>query len=452
MQFNINAYNSYYFVGIGGISMSSLALILKRSGKEVKGYDRVKSDATQSLEAEGITVYYETTENNCKGCDIAVFTAAIAADNPEMKYINEAGIPAISRAELLGAIAKEYPNSIAVAGTHGKSTTCGILSQIFLSFKEADPSILIGAKLPCIHSTFRTGHDGNFVFEACEYKDAFLKFFPTVSVVLNVELDHIDYFHSLEEMENSFQRFINNTAERGCVIVNKDSVHAIECMEGYKRKFYTYSITDEKADFYAKDIRFDHGLPSYTLVFKGREVFRAELSIPGEHNISNSLAAVAAAFMSKVPDEAIIKGLKDFRGVGRRFEYKGKVNGALVYDDYAHHPDEIRATLAATRNMDVNRIISVFQPHTFSRLHALFDDFVEAFEDADIKVFADVFAAREENVYGVSSEMLARSVKNGVYLDSFEKICDYIKENATEGDLVLFMGAGDIYKAEKLLF
>ena len=223
-------------------------------------------------------------------------------------------------------------------------------------------------------------------------------------------------------------------------------------MEGYERKFYTYSITDENADFYAKDIRFDHGLPSYTLVFKGREVFRAELSIPGEHNISNSLAAVAAAFMSKVPDEAIIKGLKDFRGVGRRFEYKGKINGALVYDDYAHHPDEIRATLAATRKLDVKRIISVFQPHTFSRLHALFDDFVAAFEDADIKVFADIFAAREDNIYGVSSDMLAKAVSNGIYLDSFDKIVSYIRSNAKEGDIVLFMGAGDIYKAEKLLF
>jgi len=451
LQFNINDYNSYYFVGIGGISMSSLALILKRSGKNVKGYDRSRSDATQSLEAEGITVYYETTKDNCKGCDIAVFTAAIAADNPEIKYIKEAGIPAISRAELLGAIAKEYPNSIAVAGTHGKSTTCGILSQIFLSFKEADPSILIGARLPSIHSTFRTGHDGTFVFEACEYKDAFLKFFPTVSVVLNVELDHIDYFHSLKEMEHSFQSFIGNTAENGCVVVNKDSTHAIECMEGYGRKFYTYSIVDSSADFYAKDIRFDHGLPSYTLVFKGREVFRAELSIPGEHNISNSLAAVAAAFISKVPDEAILKGLKDFRGVGRRFEYKGTVGGALIYDDYAHHPDEIRATLAAARNMDVKRIISVFQPHTFSRLHALFDDFATAFEDADVKVFADVFAAREENIYGVSSAALAEKA-GGLYFDSFEGIADFVKKNATEGDIVIFMGAGDIYKAGKLLF
>ena len=448
MQFNINAYNSYYFVGIGGISMSSLALILKRSGKEVKGYDRVKSDATQSLEAEGITVYYETTENNCKGCDIAVFTAAIAADNPEMKYINEAGIPAISRAELLGAIAKEYPNSIAVAGTHGKSTTCGILSQIFLSFKEADPSILIGAKLPCIHSTFRTGHDGNFVFEACEYKDAFLKFFPTVSVVLNVELDHIDYFHSLEEMENSFQRFINNTAERGCVIVNKDSVHAIECMEGYKRKFYTYSITDEKADFYAKDIRFDHGLPSYTLVFKGREVFRAELSIPGEHNISNSLAAVAAAFMSKVPDEAIIKGLKDFRGVGRRFEYKGKVNGALVYDDYAHHPDELAATIAAVRTMEACcRLVVAFQPHTYTRTSALFEDFVRELGKPDVVLVAEIYAARERNTVGISSRDLVERIPGAEYCETLRDVTQRLRQIARPGDVILTVGAGDIYRA-----
>lgn len=432
--------------------MSSLALILKRSGKCVKGYDRRKSDATQNLESEGITVYYESAPSNCLGCDIAVYTAAVDSDNPEMQYLAAAGIPAISRAELLGAIAKEYPNSIAVAGTHGKSTTCGILSQIFLSLKDADPTILIGAKLPCISSTFRTGSDGNFVFEACEYKDSFLQFYPTVSVVLNVELDHTDYFHSLEDMESSFMRFISNTAEGGCVIVNKDSVHAMECMKNYGGKTYTYSTTDPAADFFSKDIGFDHGMPSYTLVFKGREVFRAELSIPGVHNISNSLAAVAAAFISKVPDEAIIKGLKDFRGVGRRFEYKGCLNGARIYDDYAHHPDEIRATLAAASKMEAKRIITVFQPHTFSRLHDLFDSFVTAFGGADIKIFADVFSARESNIYGISSKNLADAVENGIHLKSFDEIAAYIKEIATEGDLILFMGAGDIDRAEKLLF
>ncbi len=452
MQFDINNYKSYYFVGIGGISMSSLALILKRSGKAVKGYDRRKSDTTQSLEAEGITVYYDPDESHLEGCDIAVYTAAVGDDNPEMINIKKAGIPAISRAELLGAIAKEYPNSIAVAGTHGKSTTCGILSQIFLSFKDFDPTILIGAKLPSISSTFRTGHDGNFVFEACEYKDSFLQFFPTVSVVLNVELDHTDYFHNLERMEQSFKTFIGNTAPNGCVIVNKDSVHAMECMAGYAGKVYTYSIKDDSADFFAKDIRTENGLPSYTLVFKKREVFRAKLSIPGDHNISNSLAAVAAAFISKVPDDAIIKGLADFMGVGRRFEYKGKLNGAVIYDDYAHHPDEIKATLSAAKGLGKNRIISVFQPHTYSRLHDLFDDFVNAFNDADIKIFADIFSAREDNVYGVSSEALASSVENGIYIENFGGIAEYIKQNAKDGDIVLFMGAGDIDKAEGLLF
>lgn len=452
MHFNINDYDSYYFVGIGGISMSSLALILKRAGKTVKGYDRRRSDITQSLEAEGITVYYDAAESNSAGSDIAVYTAAVGDDNPEMVNVKANGIPAISRAMLLGAIAKNYPNSIAVAGTHGKSTTCGILSQIFLSFRDFDPTILIGAQLPSISSTFRTGHDGNFVFEACEYKDSFLQFYPTVSVVLNVELDHTDYFRNLDRMEQSFKQFIGNTAPNGCVIVNMDSAHAIECMAGYNGKVYTYSIKNKEADFFAKDISTDGGLPSYTLVFKGREVFRASLSVPGEHNISNSLAAVAAAFVSKVPDEAIVKGLKDFMGVGRRFEYKGTLNGAVVYDDYAHHPDEIRATLAAAKGLGKKRIISVFQPHTYSRLHDLYDSFVAAFENADIKVFADVFSAREINVYGISSQMLADSVENGIYIDSFDGIAEYIKATAKEGDIVLFMGAGDIDGAEKLLF
>ncbi|MBQ4648313.1 MAG: UDP-N-acetylmuramate--L-alanine ligase [Clostridia bacterium] len=452
MIFNINDYTNFYFVGIGGISMSSLALILKRDGKNVKGYDRRRSDATKSLENEGIEIFYECDELNSKGCDIAVYTAAVDMSHPEIQNVASNGIPLISRAELLGAIAKSYPNSIAVAGTHGKSTTCGILSQIFLSLNGADPTILIGAKLPSISSTFRTGHDRNFVFEACEYKDSFLQFYPTVSVILNVELDHTDYFSCIEQMDESFNHFMNNTAKDGCVIVNKDSEHAMLCTKGCERKLYTYSVKDETADFYAKNIHFVDGLPGYTLVFKGREVFEAELSIPGVHNISNSLAAVAAAFMSKVPDDAIIKGLKDFRGVGRRFEFKGTLNGAKVYDDYAHHPDEVIATLSAAKRLCGGRLISVFQPHTFSRTYDLLDSFKQSFDNADIKVFADIFPAREENIYGISSEHIAEGMENAVCIDSFQGIADYLRANVREGDTVIIMGAGDIDQVAKLLF
>lgn len=432
--------------------MSSLALILKRSGKTVKGYDRRRTDATKSLENEGINVFYEFDKNNSDGCEIAVYTAAVDESHPEMQFVAEKGLTIISRAELLGAIAKSYPNSIAVAGTHGKSTTCGILSQIFLSLNGADPTILIGAKLPSIASTFRTGHDGNFVFEACEYKDSFLQFYPTVSVILNVELDHTDYFASIEQMDKSFKRFMDNTAPDGCVIVNKDSEHAMLCAASHTGKLYTYSVKDPSADFYAKDIHFVDGLPGYTLVFKGREVFVAELSIPGVHNISNSLAAVAAAFMSKVPDDAIIKGLKDFRGVGRRFEYKGDINGAKVYDDYAHHPDEIIATLAAAKKLCSGRLISVFQPHTYSRTKDLLAGFKSAFSDADIKIFAEIFPAREENIYGISSAHIAEGMEKAICIDSFEGIAKHIKDIAKEGDIVIFMGAGDIDQAAKLLF
>lgn len=432
--------------------MSSLALILKRSGKSVKGYDRRKSDATKSLESEGIDVFYEYDPQNSKGCDIAVYTAAVDSTHPEMKNVAANGIPTISRAELLGAIARAYPNAIAVAGTHGKSTTCGILSQIFLSLSGADPTILIGAKLPSISSTFRTGHDGNFVFEACEYKDSFLQFFPTVSVILNVELDHTDYFSSIEQIDRSFKHFMDNTAPDGCVIVNKDSEHAMMCAEKHIGKIYTYSVKDPSADFYADNIHFVGGLPGYTLVFKGRRVFGAELSIPGVHNISNSLAAVAAAFMSKVPDDAIIKGLKDFMGVGRRYEYKGTINGARVYDDYAHHPDEIKATLAAAKKSDCKRVISVFQPHTFSRTRDLLDGFRSAFDDADIKIFAEIFPAREENIYGISSADICVGMDNAVCIDSFEGIAEHIKTIAREGDTVMIMGAGDIDRVAKLLF
>lgn len=452
MQFDINNYSSFYFIGIGGISMSSLALILKRDGKSVKGYDRRRSDATKSLENEGIEVFYTCDKANGEGCEVAVYTAAVDESHPEMVFAAERGMLIVSRAELLGAIAKSYPNSIAVAGTHGKSTTCGILSQIFLSLQGADPTILIGAKLPSISSTFRTGHDGNFVFEACEYKDSFLQFYPTVSVILNVELDHTDYFESIERMDSSFKQFMANTAPNGCVIINKDSEHAMLSAAGYDGKLYTYSVKDPSADFYAKNIHYTNGLPGYTLVFKGREVFNAELSIPGVHNISNSLAAVAAAFMSKVPDEAILKGLKDFMGVGRRFEYKGELNGAKVYDDYAHHPDEIKATLAAAKKMNFKRLISVFQPHTYSRTHDLMEGFRGAFGDADVKIFAEIFPAREENIYGVSSSDIAGGMDNALCIDSFEGIVRHLRDNAKEGDLIILMGAGDIDQVSKMLF
>ena len=309
----LEEYKSIYFIGIGGISMSALAMIMKGKGCDVKGYDRSRSTATEALEGCGIKVFYEFDESNCKGCDLVVFTAAVNSEHPEMRAAEKHGIKKISRAELLGAIAEHYKNAVAIAGTHGKSTTSGLLSQIFLSLASYDPTILVGATLPSIHSTFRTGHDGNFIFEACEYKDSFLNFYPSIAVILNVEHDHPDYFKDIKQMTDSFRKFLENTGKYGKAVVNRDSVHAMEAAQGYSGKLYTYSASgDERADFIPANITYSRGMADFDVIHNGKKIYRAALSIPGAHNVSNALAACACAFLCGVPTEAVEKGLRDF--------------------------------------------------------------------------------------------------------------------------------------------
>lgn len=446
VTFDLDKYNSFYFVGIGGISMSSLAIILKRHGKTVKGYDRSRTDATIAVEQEGIEVFYDTKYEHSEGVEVAVYTAAVTDSHPEMVILKQRGIPVLKRAELLGAIAKGYKNSVAVAGTHGKSTTSGMLSRIFLADSERDPTLLLGAKLPETGSAFRLGKDDDLIFEACEYKDSFLSFYPTVSVLLNVCLDHTDYFECLERMKQSFKRFVSNTESKGAVVYNGDCSAASECAGDFGGRAYSFSVKDSSADYFAEGVSFENGFPSYNLCFKGQRLCRVKLSVPGNHNVENSLAAFAAAHISGISPETIAKGLAEFKGVCRRFELRGELNGAPVYDDYAHHPDEIKATLAAAKKMGCKRVVSVFQPHTYSRLHDLFDDFAASFGDSDLKIFTEVFSARENNVYGISSESLAGAV-GGKFFAEFGELACYLKREVGEGDLLIFMGAGDINKA-----
>lgn len=448
---NISHNGNIYFVGIGGISMSSLAEILHKKGYKVSGYDCCSSPATDRLKSIGIPVYHQTEKEHFENVTVAIVTAAVHEDNPEMIELRSRGIPCYSRAELLGALGSKYANSIAVAGTHGKSTTTGMLSDIFTTAKNADPTILVGAVVPELGSTFRLGSDENFIYEACEYTDSFLSFYPHIAAVLNLELDHTDYFPDIEALENSFSKFINNAGENGIAVVNIDSPHTMKAAERCVPKVITYSPSgNANADYYVKDLVFDHGFARYKIMHNCAVLTEVELSVPGEHNVADSLCAAVCADLSGIEAEDIAAGLKMFKGVSRRFELKGTLNGAPVFDDYAHHPDEIKATLSAAKMMEYERVITVFQPHTYSRLHDLFDDFAASFENSDITVFAEIFSAsREKDVYGISSKDLADKVKGSVYFPAFAEIEEYLQKEVRAGDIVIVMGAGDVTKISK---
>ena len=395
------------------------------------------------LQNSGIPVYDTTDASHFDGAELIVYTVAFAPDHPEMVLAAQRGVPVIPRARLLEAIAADYPNSIGIAGTHGKSTTSGMTAQIFLSEEQADPTVLIGAALPAIGAAYRIGSDGNFIFEACEYKDSFLSFYPRIAVVLNVRLDHTDYFASLEQLKGSFRQFMNNAGDSGIALVNADAPDAVEAARDVLPQVRYFSVKDPAADYFAGSITYDGGFASFDIYAFGTLLCRASLSVIGSFNVSNALAAAASAHLSGVSAKAIARGLSEFRGVARRFEYLGELNGARVFTDYAHHPDELKATLAAAKAAAGGRLVTLFQPHTFSRLHDLFDDFAASFGDSSLPLFTDVFSAREVNTSGVHAGLLADAA-GGVYLPTLEESARYLEANVRPGDTVLLIGAGNV--------
>ena len=436
-----------YFLGIGGISMSALALILLDKGFTVSGYDRTLGDVTENLERNGIRVYDDFSPSQLDDCDAIVYSAAFGDDHPIMQAALKSRKTIYSRAEILGALANLYENSIAIAGTHGKSTTSGMLGHVLLNAIGCDPTVVVGAVMRDVGSTFRIGSDNNFVFEACEYKDSFLSFFPKIAVTLNIKLDHTDYFTGIEHMRNSFTQYMNNGGIDGYAIYNYDCENCQLAAKEHIGHNITFSSEgNESADYYAKNINFVGGYASFDVYNKGRFMLSLRLSAPGEHNVSNALAVVAVCDLIGITKEDIVKGLSSYAGVGRRFEYKGSFCGADVYDDYAHHPDEIKVTLSAAKGMTRGRVICVFQPHNYSRLRDLFEDFKTSFEDADVLVLCPLYAAREACGTEVSSKMLAESIKDAKYFDTFDEIKSYLKNELKSGDLLLIMGAGDITK------
>lgn len=446
MARGLESVKNVYFIGIGGISMSGLALILKNMGLRVYGSDSKASAITETLEKSGISVFIgQKAENIASDIDLAVYTAAISEDNPELLEIGRRNIELIPRSKLLGIIMDRYENSVAVAGTHGKTTTTSMVSQLLID-AALDPTISIGGIFPLIGGNIRIGSSGCFVTEACEYTNSFLTLKPKVAVVLNIELDHIDYFKDIGEVYESFKGFVSNVSDGGAVIVNS-AVEGLESLAPGKNVI-TFGF-DEGDDWFARDITQKGGVTEFTLCHNGEPLGKTHIALPGLHNVSNTLAACAAAHFFGVPERVLLETPKKFTGTQRRFEYKGEKNGVLVYDDYAHHPSEIQATLKAARSVAKGRIFCVFQPHTYTRTKAFLSEFARSFGDADTVVLADIYAAREKDPGDINSQMLLEKlVETGaesIYFPGFGEIVNYLKENCTPGDMVITMGAGDIY-------
>ena len=450
-QINFKKPIHIHFIGIGGISMSGLAEILLEEHFTISGSDSQKSPLTEKLTNAGAKIFYGQRASNIEeGTDLVVYTAAIHEDNPELAAAKAAGIPTLTRAELLGQIMDNYSDSVAIAGTHGKTTTTSMVSQIFLDARM-DPTISVGGILDAIGGNIRVGKSETFITEACEYTNSFLHFYPKISVILNIEEDHLDFFKDLADIEHSFHDFAALVPERGFIIANADDEGAREAVKGLTHPVFTFSVKDRSADCYADNVSFFDGYGDFDVVINGLTYAHVSLHVPGAHNISNALAAASAAYVLGLPGEAVTAGLASFTGAGRRFEHKGTFRGAEVYDDYAHHPDEVRALLSAAQALPHKRLILAFQPHTYTRTAALFDDFVEVLRLPDRVVLAEIYAAREKNDIGISSRDLAARIPGAVYCATLEQTADELEKLAQPGDMIITVGAGDIYRAGEML-
>ena len=448
-QIDFNNPVKVHFIGIGGISMSGLAEILMEEGFCVTGSDMKQSALTDGLAAKGAKITIGQKAENIEDPDLVVYTAAIHPDNPEFAETVKKGIPMLSRADLLGEIMSNYGEAINVAGTHGKTTTTSMISEILIRAGK-DPTVSVGGLLDAIGGNLRNGGKELFVAEACEYTNSFLSFHPTIAVILNVEADHLDFFKDIDDIRNSFRRFILTLPqnEKGFLILNGDIRDRGFFTEGIGCGYTTFGLGAD-CDYTAKDIRMDEfARPSYTLVKKGEEIGRITLQVHGMHNVIDSLAAIAAAERVGAEFEDIQAALSEFRGVKRRFEHKGVVNGCEILDDYAHHPQEIEATLRAALQCRHNKLYVVFQPHTYTRTKALLPEFAAALKNADEVILADIYAAREVNTLGISSADVARLINesggNAIHIPDFEQIRKYILEHVGEGDLLITMGAGNV--------
>lgn len=438
-------------IGIGGIGVSAIAEILLSRGYYVSGSDLKESDIIDKLKAIGATVYKDHRASNIKDADLVIYSAAIPDDNPEIIEAKKKNIKIASRAEILGVLMDEYENSIAVSGTHGKTTTTSMISLV-LAEGEMDPTVLVGGTLNEIHGNYRVGKSDYFVAEACEYKDSFLNLKPKVEIILNIDNDHLDYFENINSIIASFKEFTSNIKEDGLLLVYDDNPNVDEVIKDINGTV-KFGFKPE-SDYRAGDISFtENGFPEFTVYYGENKKNHMVLSVPGRHNIINALAAFSCCCELGMDPEMVAKTLELYKGTDRRFEYSGKTGrGAYLVDDYAHHPTEIKATLSAAFHIPHKKIWCIFQPHTYERVAKLFDDFVDSFELADVLIITETYVARGSGLHTLSSEDLARAIgekypeKELCYMADFDKIAEKIRSEAGPGDIVMTMGAGDVNK------
>ncbi|MGL5634223.1 MAG: UDP-N-acetylmuramate--L-alanine ligase [Sarcina sp.] len=441
-----------HLIGIGGVSMSGLAAILLNAGYKVSGSDSKESELTNRLENNGAKIYIGHNASNIEDVDLVVYTAAIPSDNPEIVKAKEIGATLMDRAEFLGYLLKSHKLNVAVAGTHGKTTTTSMIAHVALA-GELDPTILVGGDLDIINGNFRVGSSDHFITEACEYKKSFLRFHPFIGIILNIDADHLDFYKDINEIEDTFLEFAQLIPNDGQLIGNADDARVRNILAKCNCTVISYGI--ENGDLRAKNINFDaRGCATFDVEFKNEHLLSLTLNVPGMHNVSNSLSAIAVGLRFDIPTDHIVKGLESFGGAHKRFEYKGQKNNITVIDDYAHHPVEIEATLDTARKMDTKRTIAVFQPHTYTRTKTLFDDFATCFNEVDELILMDIYAAREKDTGLVNSIELGDAIrKTGVKctnVHSHEEALAKAKSILQPGDLFMTIGAGDVVKVGEM--
>lgn len=437
-----------HMVGIGGVSMCPLAEVLHGRGLAISGSDIQESQSVERLRALGIHVTVGHRGELVEGADFVVRTAAAHDDNPEIAAARRLGIPVLERAEVWGVIMRNYRNALCIAGTHGKTTTTSMCTHIAMAAR-IDPTVMIGGTLPLLGSGHRVGQGETIILESCEYCNSFLSFFPTVAVVLNIEADHLDFFKDLEDVKASFLRFAKLVPADGAVVANAEDQNTMDTLEGKVDRLVTFGV--EKGDAHAENLHWEKGLPTFDLIWKGTRLTEISLQVPGLHNVQNALAAAAAALTLGLSASAVAEGLSAFRGAGRRFEYKGVVKGATIYDDYAHHPSELTALLRTAKTLGYQRVVCAFQPHTYSRTRALFSEFAQALGQADVVLLAEIYAAREQNQVGVSAQELAAAVPGATAVETLPLLAQALYDLAKPGDLILTVGAGDVYRVGEAL-
>ncbi len=451
----LKKYKNVHMIGIGGVSMSGIAAILKNFGFTVTGSDMSDSDSVKLLREKGIKVTVGHNLDDVAKSDVVVYSAAIKQDDPEMLEAKRLNIQTIERADFLGALTRCYKDTICISGTHGKTTTTSMVSLCFIEALK-DPSIQVGAFLNPINGNYKVGNSEHFIIEACEYVESFLKFSPKAEIILNIDNDHLDYFKNIENIKNAFVKYVKLLPDDGFLVLNGDDNNCLDLAQYTNAKTITYGITNKSTNYFAVNIVFDNdGFPEFDVYHNEKFFDRIKLHVPGMHNVLNCLACIALCTEYGIDKSDIKNALLKFTGANRRFEFKGKVNGASIYDDYGHHPTEVIATAKSLMNKKYNKSWVVFQPHTYSRTKTLLSDFAKALLNFDNIIILDIYAAREKNTFNISSEDLVNKIislgKDAKYIPDFGECVDFLKKNVQSGDIVMTLGAGTVTKIGPML-